>query len=211
MTRAVSEPRPFVPGTTGWTASDLEDPKIEREWFRGRYEIIEGVLTTMPAAYFAGHGALGNLIFFVQTYLKAKGLPRTFGQDIDLVVNDERVVRSDAVYLSKLDRSRQRRAAWAAGKKDLSRVRILIPPTLIIESISPGHEQHDERLKREWYERFGVPNYWLLNAFDHSLRCLVLRRGIYRADVSGRRSQRVRPSLFPGLVIPLAEVWEQFD
>lgn len=39
--------KPFEPGTTGWTAADLDDPRIEREWFRGRYEIVEGVLTLL--------------------------------------------------------------------------------------------------------------------------------------------------------------------
>jgi len=46
MTRLAAEPRSVVPGTTRWTADDLDDPRIEREWFRGHYEIIEGVLTT---------------------------------------------------------------------------------------------------------------------------------------------------------------------
>ena len=51
------ESRPFLPGTTGWTASDLDDPQIERLWFSGRYEIVEGVLTSMPPAYLAGGSA----------------------------------------------------------------------------------------------------------------------------------------------------------
>ena len=38
----------FVAGTLGWTADDLDDPRIERLWDQGRYEIVEGVLTQMP-------------------------------------------------------------------------------------------------------------------------------------------------------------------
>jgi hypothetical protein len=48
MTPPALVARPFLPGTTGWTASDLDDPAIERGWIRGSYEIVEGVLTTMP-------------------------------------------------------------------------------------------------------------------------------------------------------------------
>jgi Uma2 family endonuclease len=56
-----------------------------------------------------------------------------------------------------------------------------------------------------------VPNYWLLNAFDLTLRCLLLDNtaGTYREDAAGRNNDDVRPSMFPGLVIPLAEVWEE--
>ncbi|HZL38562.1 MAG TPA: hypothetical protein VFC78_24855 [Tepidisphaeraceae bacterium] len=57
MPLAPTTSRPFIPGTTGWTADDLDDPQIERQWEDGAYEIIEGVLTLMPAAYFAGSNA----------------------------------------------------------------------------------------------------------------------------------------------------------
>jgi Uma2 family endonuclease len=211
MTRVAAEPRPLVPGTTGWTAEDLDDPQVERDWFRGRYEIIEGVLTTMPAAYFAGHGSLMNLIFILKSHLNSKGQPASFGQEIDIVISQTRVVRADAVYLTRADKSRQLRAVRAAQREDPDRTRILIAPTLVIESISPGHEQHDEGLKRRWYAEFGIPNYWLLNAFDRSLRCLARRDGVYRADASGKRAEKVRPGLFAGLAIALAEVWEQFE
>ena len=213
MTRAApaAEPRPFVPGTTGWTAADLDDPRAEREWFRGRYEIIEGVLTTMPAAYFDGQFAVQSLMFILKSHLRAKGRPSAFAPEVDIVIEASRVVRADAVYLTPQDRKRQAEAAALEGRKDLARTRILVPPTLVIESLSPGHEAHDTRLKRNWYGAFGVKHYWLLNAFERSLTCLVLHGGKYRVDVEGRGSDRLRPKLFPGLVLPLADVWESLD
>ena len=211
MSRVAAEFRPLIPGSTGWTAADLDDPQTERDWFRGRYEIIEGVLTTMPPAYFAGHASLANLIFLLKSHLKSKGLPSALAPEVDLIIDEARVVRCDAVYLTQQDQQKQARAARLAGKTDLRRARIYVPPTLVIESLSPGHEQHDERLKRQWYSAFGVPNYWLLNAFERSLRCLVLREGAYRVDTSGRGKAKLRPALFPGLTVPLGEVWEELD
>src|SRR2546421_482663 len=40
--------RRFVPGTIGWTEDDLYEPRIERLWENGHYEIVEGILTKMP-------------------------------------------------------------------------------------------------------------------------------------------------------------------
>ena len=209
MTTAAPTSRAFEPGTTGWTASDLDDPEIERLWLRGRYELVEGVLTTMPAAYFIGGEALGNLVFVVQTHLRSQGVRGGFAQEVDVVVDELRVARVDAVYVDAGAKARQRAAAKAAARRDPRRTRILVPPTLLIESISPGHELHDRRTKRRWYAEFGVPNYWLLDVFKQSLECLVLDGQDYRLDVSGRAADEVRPSLFPGLVIPLGELWEE--
>ena len=88
-------------------------------------------------------------------------------------------------------------------------MRILVPPTLVIEALSPGHEQHDLKTKKRWYAQFGVPNYWVLDAFTKSLQCMVLEGGSYRTELAARDTEVVQPQLFPGLVLPLARVWEE--
>ncbi len=51
MSIVADEEKVFKIGTLGWTADDLDDPKFERLWEQGRYD-IEGVLTEMPPAQF---------------------------------------------------------------------------------------------------------------------------------------------------------------
>ena len=137
MNSTLTTPRPFVPGTTGWTAADLDDPLIEREWMRGAYEIVEGVLTTMSPAYFTGGDAL---VIVMHQILSFAGVSKgRFSMEVDIVIDEARVARSDAAYLTPADRARQTSAALAAGKSDPRQTRILVPPTLIIESVSPGH------------------------------------------------------------------------
>ncbi|MDB5296944.1 MAG: hypothetical protein JWO31_2927 [Phycisphaerales bacterium] len=200
----------FEPGSTGWTATDLDDPAIERQWSAGRYEIIEGVLSVMAAAFFVGGEGLHNLIDRVKDHLRATvGTRVGFSGEVDVVIDEPRVLRADAVYLDRDAKHRQAAAARAAGRRDPRRTRILVPPTLVIESVSPGHEAHDRRTKRRWYAEFGVPNYWLLDVFDRSLECLVLDGPAYRQDAAGRDADVVRPAAFPELAIPLAEVWEE--
>ena len=209
MPDAVTSSKPFEPGTTGWTAADLDEPAVEAAWFRGAYEIIEGVLTRMPPAYFVGGEATQNLVDLLKAHLRACGLGTSFAVGADVVVSDARVLCPDMTYMTPEDKARQADAARAAGRADLRRARLYVPPTLVIESVSPGHEQHDERTKRRWYAEFGVPNYWILNAFDRTLRCLVLQTGAYRDDAVGRDADEVKPSAFPGLVIPLMKVWPE--
>jgi Uma2 family endonuclease len=204
MLSGVSESRLFQPGTTGWTAGDLDDPEIERNWSNGRYEIVEGVLTTMAPAYFVGGKTLLRLISRVVLHI-GEGAG-SFATEVEIVVDEDRVARADAAFMTASE-EQQQKAAVAAGRKDPERTRILIPPTLIIECVSPGHEKHDHRTKRRWYAEFGVPNYWLLDPFKRTLHCLVLRDGAFQEDAVGQRNEEVRPSLFPGLILRLEELW----
>lgn len=208
MPSTVTSSRPFELGTTGWTVTALEDPQIEAQWFDGRYEIVEGVLTKMSPGYFVGGRALKRLERIVEDGLAQQGMLGDFASEVDLVVDDQRIARPDSMLLTVADQKRQNAAALAAGRVDPDQTRILIPPTLIIESVSPGHEQHDRKTKRNWYAEFGVPNYWILDSFARSLECLALVSGAYELDVAGPESDVVRPSIFLPLSIPLAALWQ---
>jgi Uma2 family endonuclease len=200
--------RVFEPGTTGWTARDLDDPAIESAWARGRYEIVEGVLSKMPPAYFVGGNSTFNLMMLLKAYSNERGLSFRLAAEGEIVIDDVRVLRADAVLLTPTDSQRQDQAAQVSGKPDLNRVRLLVAPTLVIESISPGHELHDRRIKRAWYAEFGIANYWMIDAFGRTLECLRLERDQYVVDVQGEGDQTLTPSAFPGLVIPLRQLWE---
>lgn len=174
---------------------------------RGSYEIVEGVLTTTPPAYFAGGKSLFTLMYLVKTHQKSEGIPGDFSIEVDIVIDEERVAKSDAVWMTPAEQKRQAQAARRAGKPDPERTRILVAPSLIIESVSPGHESHDRKTKRRWYADVGVVHYWILDAYAKTLECLVLERGRYRVDASARGDDIVRPKLFTGLTVRLAELW----
>src|SRR5207248_2784844 len=87
MVPTATQTRQFIPGTMGWTAADLDDPEIERQWFAGRYEIVEGVLTIIPPAYFAGGEGLFNLLFFLKGYLNQQGSGARIATEVDIVID----------------------------------------------------------------------------------------------------------------------------
>jgi Uma2 family endonuclease len=195
------------PGTIGWTASDLDDPAVERAWFKGRYEILQGVLTIMPPAYFASGNAPFNLLTLLKAFTKARGTGERIAFESDIVIDEQRVLVADAVLLTPDDQRRQEAAVRAAKRPDPQRTRILVPPTLVLESVSPGHEKHDHETKRRWYAEFGVPHYWIVDAYRQSLDCLRLDAGAYVVDAQGTGDATLQPAAFPGLVVPLRDLW----
>jgi Uma2 family endonuclease len=201
--------RPFVPGTTGWTAADLDDPEIERLWNGGQYEIVNGVLTTMPPANFDGTAPLDALVDVVKAYFAEIDIKGRWGSETDIIINDDCVGRADMVFLTQeqIDRHATTRRAGQGRRKGMKVGRVVLPPLLVIESTSPGHERHDQVTKRRWYAEIGVEKYRIVDAFVRSLTCLRLDDGTYVEDGFGKSKQTVRPGAFDGLAIPLGDLW----
>jgi hypothetical protein len=94
--------RRFVPGTTGWTEDNLYDPRIEQRWERGRYEIVEGVLTKMPGAYLQGSLPLGRLVRQIQRHLEDENIAGEFAFEVDLEKINVPMFRGLTIDLSKI-------------------------------------------------------------------------------------------------------------
>ena len=210
MTLALGEQKDFKVGTLGWSAADLDDPQIEKLWDNGRYEIVEGVLTEMPPAQFDAGEPLISLMGILKNHAKRKKLGGGFAVETDIVLDDLRVARADGVYLTQQQKERQAALyAKKPGRKPQIRYgRLVVPPMLIIEAVSVGHEAHDRETKFQWYAEAGVEHYWLLYTFRRSLECFELGKKGYRLAASGSESDRIKTSLFPGLVSSLAKLWE---
>ncbi len=140
MSIATPISRTLQPGTTGWTVDDLADPQIERLWEDGSYEIVEGVLTTMPPAYFDGSAALPNLMWMIKSHLDQSNQPGQFAIEVDVVLKKNRIARPDLVFMTPVDLRRQAELNARSGKRKLKFGRLAVAPTLIIEAVSMGHE-----------------------------------------------------------------------
>ena len=202
------EKKPFVPGTSGWTVADLDDPAYVRQFSFDRHEICDGVLTIMPAAFFDGGSALFNVCLELTNYLRVNGDPDAqFATEADVVINKLRIPKLDAVYLSPADRLKQSQTKRTGRGRRALFGRVTVVPTLAIESISIGHEDRDRLVKYEWYERFGIPNYWIVDVYKRTIECFALVDGRYELDVIGKTKGVIRPRAFPGFALDLAKVW----
>jgi Uma2 family endonuclease len=81
------------------------------------------------------------------------------------------------------------------------------PPDLVVEILSPGSRRRDRVAKLNAYARRGVQHYWLVDPEARTLEALELEDGGYRLAVAVSGEASFSPALFPGLDIPLAELW----
>jgi Uma2 family endonuclease len=195
------------PGTMGWSAADLENPEIERQWLAGRYEILEGVLTIMPASLFRGGSCALRLVTLLRNHLDQEKIDLEVASEADIQINNVRRVRSDYACVFGEDLAKFAALKFEQEDTDWRDYALSIPPSLVIESVSRGHETHDRQTKLMWYSEFGVPRYWIVDAYAKSLECLMLRQGIYEVDAMGTASQAISPASVAGLTISLPDVW----
>ena len=202
-----NDQKEFKVGTTGWTASDLDDPRIERLWESGHHEIINGVLTEMPAAYFDSGVKLMRLQGELFLHTRMNHISGEFCPECDIIIDEDRVVVADMVWISAADIARFKRTAFEAGRSSIERTRVLIPPTLIIESVSYGHERHDRKTKYDWYAEFGVGHYWIFDTLKRTLDCYDLEKGAYKLAANSVGDGSIAVPLFDGLTISMADIW----
>jgi Uma2 family endonuclease len=199
--------RKLEPGTSGWTASDLDDSRIAEQWDRGRFEIINGILKKMPPADFDHGAVVFELLTVARQHLRVIGTPSRVSVEVDLIVDEDDVLRVDGMLITEPEVTAQKRVLIELNRDQGKLGRIRVAPKLVIESVSLGHERHDRLTKRRIYAGFGIPNYWIVDAVRRSLECLVLDGQTYRTDATGKGDDHVQIPSFGGLTIALRDVW----
>ena len=198
--------RAFVPGTVGWSVDHLDDRRWARLWERDKHEIADGVLTTLPPQLPAGGSALVSLSCEIIPQLEAAGVCGGFAVGTHLVLRKDRVARADLVYVTDAQKRGHAAAARNLGR-DPRLTYFLVPPTLVIESLTPDFEAHDRRTKRAWYAQAGVKHFWLLDAYRRQIECLELKGSEYVTRTVGRKRQRLAVFMLTELTIELKDVW----
>jgi len=118
---------------------------------------------------------------------------RAFCAPTDVILSHEDVFQPDLIVVTLLTQ--------------IARRGIEGPPTVIIEILSSSTAEYDRTLKAERYAFFGVPHYWLVDPEGRTFECYALENGQYVLQTSGRDRDTVTPPAFPGLTIPLSEIW----
>jgi len=153
-----------IPGA--WRYSDLEHLPDDGH----RYEIIDGTLLVNGSPSYDHQGVVSTLL--VTLRLAAPPEFRVLTAPFDVVLADDTVVEPDLVVA--------RREAFGAHN-------IPGPPDLVIEVLSPSTQRIDLNMKKERFERAGIPAYWVVTPTDPRVRVFELRDGAYVevADVEG--------------------------
>ena len=158
------------------------------------YEIIDGDLYVYPIPWWAHQLQLSHLSYFVNGWVHVHNLGHVVGARTAVVLDQYTGVQPDLLYISH-------------GRKHvIARWGVDGAPDLIVEVLSPWTEDRDRGIKLDRYAASGVAHYWILDTDGPRIEERVLGAGVYWLIGTSGPGELFRPTLFPGLEIPLDEI-----
>ena len=159
-----------------------------------RYEVIDVELYMTPAPNIRHQRTIGRLYLVLGSFLAGRSLGEVFISPIDVIFSRTplQYVEPDLVFVSNA------RSAIVTAQN------IQGAPDLIVEVLSPGTERRDRREKHSLYERFGVPEYWVVDPEEDTVAVFRIREGKYPDPLVLGKSGSLTSPFLPGLSIPVA-------
>ena len=142
-----------------------------------RYEVVAGQLLVTPAPRFDHQEAVNELWRLLREYLDGTGIGHAVTSPADVELDPETLVQPDVFVVPLVDGKRPRNWSDITG---------LI---LAVEILSPSTARADRTVKRQLFQRVGVPEYWIV-------------------DVDARLVERWRPEYDRPEVLTEALTWQ---
>jgi Uma2 family endonuclease len=115
-----------------------------------RYELIDGALLVTPAPRMQHQAMLGVLMVRLASHVDQHHLGRVLSSPADLFGRLGQLVQPDLFVIPTRAVSEQ----WEDAPE----------PILAVEILSPSTARYDRVTKRRFYQRAGVPEYWIVDA-----------------------------------------------
>ena len=187
-------PLPQLKEAAHYTYADL------LEWDEDvRAELHDGEAIMMSPPLRVHQGALTELLFQIQSYLKGKKYkvyPAPFGVRLfpKKDKSDDTVFEPDIVVICD------------SGKLDERGCNG--PPDLVIEIISPSTAKYDRVYKLRKYQQAGVIEYWIVDPEQKTVQVCILENDRYVVSMYDE-TDKVSVSVLEGCEIDLADVFAE--
>ncbi len=161
-----------------------------------RYEIISGVLYSMPGPNFRHQDAAGAIYYHLRAYLNKKNLGKVIFAPFDVELAPGEVVQPDVMVILKANLARITESRFIGG------------PDIVIEVASPSTSGYDRREKQEAYARARVSEYWVADPANQTIEVLSLEKNGYRSLGVYRGKAKLPSLVLPELPIQVEKFFE---
>lgn len=158
-------------------------------------EIIDGITTMSPSPFFPHQRIISKLFYRFSNYLEDNNLGIILSSPMDVVLEaGAQVVQPDLLVV--LNKNAHILQNYVMG-----------PPDLVVEVVSPSSLHRDGVEKRNLYQRFQIPEYWLVIPEVQTIEVLTLQGGQYVCSSMAAMQGSVHSAVLPGLTIDTTQLW----
>jgi len=163
-----------------------------------RHEVIDGEHVMSPSPNIRHQRISLTLSYELRRFLQEHRLGEIFVAPCDVVLSEFDVVQPDLIFVA---------TAQAAIVTDAN---IHGVPTLVVEILSEGNRKLDETIKRQRYEHFGIPEYWIIDPELELVKIYRILDGRYgQATVLTHETQDILTTpVLQTLSLPLATLFK---
>lgn len=156
------------------------------------------------------HNAIqGEIHFLFRNYFKRKCEVSVEGA-LFLTKDNVEELKQDTNRLNKLIKSKKAEVAPDVAvycdKEQRFYRGFLGIPQLIVEVLSPGNADDDTIIKKELYESYGVPEYWIISPMSKKVYIYILEDDKYTLAVETTINQVIKSQRVDGLEVDLSEL-----
>lgn len=137
-----------------WTAERVRHELIDEAHPSPRYEFIDGELLVSPSPEYLHQRIVAELLVALYAYVKAHGLGVALTSPSDVAVAPNTVAQPDVFVVAPAEVAR---LGFTRGHQPIRQL------LLAIEVLSPSSVRTDRLMKRRFYARAGVPEYWVVD------------------------------------------------
>ena len=160
-----------------------------------RFELIDGELITMPSPKEIHQRLLLLLGARWLWFVLERSLGAVYIAPFDVILSESNVVQPDLFFVSN------------ARSRIITEDNIIGAPDLVVEILSPSTADYDRTTKRELYERYGVPEYWMVDPYAKTVTVLILGADGYNAHAVYGEGDTLSSPTLAGFALNLGELF----
>ena len=156
------------------------------------------VVREAPGPTYRHQSVLTQLTVLLDRHVRAFGLGRVVVSPIDVILDEPRalVVQPDLVFIAEARRAIVQDQVWG-------------PPDLAVEVLSPRTLRRDRIKKLDWYRRYAVQEYWIVNPGTSTVEVYALQAMAHGGPYLYRSGDILHSTVMPDLKLPVAEIFAE--
>ncbi|MCG6553668.1 MAG: Uma2 family endonuclease [Candidatus Magnetominusculus sp. LBB02] len=172
----------------------METLTLERDF--DLTEIINGEEVVSPSPFSKHQIIIGNLFRQVDRHVGQKGLGRVLLSPLDVILEEGlNRLQPDILFVRKDNTAIIQ--DWIRGV-----------PDMVCEIVSQGSFRWDTNIKKEIYEKYGVPEYWIIIPELKIVEVFTIEEGKYKLYSYAEGEGMVTSKVIEGLQVNIKDIFE---